>query len=204
MLDYIKFEGEGVGLIEVNGTMAGSTPTVTEVDICFNAGDQKSPVTIGLYSVKPQDGQYKYENRYNEIIARVNMLAFKKTQETPKMGIEIASIHKKTEDEGFWSTIKGLIASFFIKPLEVDKLGNDTMLNFGYALLEQKRVDMVVGFSYNDDLKKAKGIIESVLAADGMIVKKPDWAVAVSELADGTVNSVACPLVKASDYWYPG
>jgi hypothetical protein len=139
ILDYIKFEGDGVGLIEVKGTITGSTQTVTEVDICFNARDQKSPVTIGLYSVKPQNGQYKYENRYNELIARVATLTFKKSEENnPRMGIEIASIHKKTEEEGFWSKIKGLIANFFIKPLEVDKLGNDTMLNFGYAILKQK------------------------------------------------------------------
>jgi hypothetical protein len=136
-LDYIKFEGEGFGRIEVKGTMTGSTPTVTEVDICFNARDQKSPVTIGFYSVKPQNGQYKYENRYNEIIARVDTLTFKKS-ENPRMGIEIASIHKKTEDESYWGTIKAVIANFFINPPRVTKLGNDTMLNFGYALLTQK------------------------------------------------------------------
>jgi hypothetical protein len=138
ILDYIKFEGEGVGLIEVKGTITGSTQTVAEVDVCFNARGQKSPATIGLYSVKPQNGQYKYENRYNEIIARVDTLTFRKSEKNPRMGIEIASIHKKTEDESFWSKIKGLIANFFIKPLEVDKLGNDTMLNFGYAILKEK------------------------------------------------------------------
>ena len=138
MLDYIKFEGDGVGLIEVKGTIIGSTQTVTEVDISFNARGQKSFVTIGLYSVEPQNGQYKYENRYNELIARVATLTFRKSEKNPRMGIEIASIHKKTEEEGFWSKVKGLIANFFIKPLEVDKLGNDTMLNFGYAILKQK------------------------------------------------------------------
>jgi hypothetical protein len=138
MLDYIKFEGDGVGFIEVKGTITGSTQTVTEVDVCFDTKGQKSPVTIGLYSVKPQNGQYKYENRYNEIIARVDTLTFRKSEKNPRMGIEVASIHKKTEEEGFWSKIKGLIANFFIKPLEVDKLGNDTMLNFGYAILNKK------------------------------------------------------------------
>lgn len=138
ILDYIKFEGNGVGLIEVNGTITGSVQTVTEVDICFSSGGQKSPVTIGLYSVKPQNGQYKYENRYNEIIARVDTLKFRKSESTPRMAIVIASIHKKTEDETYWGTIRGVIANFFIKPLEVDRLGNDTMLDFGYALLKQK------------------------------------------------------------------
>jgi hypothetical protein len=136
-LDYIKFEGEGFGRIEAKGTMTGSIPTVTEVDLYFNARDQKSPVTIGLYDVKPQNGQYKYENRYNEIIARVDTLIFKKS-ENPRMGIEMASIHKKTEDESYWGTIKAIIANLFINPPKVTKLGNDTMLNFGYALLKQK------------------------------------------------------------------
>jgi hypothetical protein len=138
MLDYIKFEGDGVGLIEVKGTINGSTQIVTEVDICFDARSQKSPVTIGLYSVKPQGGQYKYENRYNELIARVDTLTFRRSGTKPKMGILIASIHRNTEDESYWGTIKGVIANFFIKPLEVDKLGNDTMLNFGYAILKEK------------------------------------------------------------------
>ncbi|MDD5011245.1 MAG: hypothetical protein PHQ00_03895 [Phycisphaerae bacterium] len=139
ILDYIKFEGDGVGIIEIRGTISGSTQTVTEVDICFSARKQKSPVTIGLYSVKPQNGQYKYENRYNELIARVDTLAFSKSEEdNPRMGIEIASIHKKTKDESYWSRVKGFIANFFIKPLEVDKIGNDTMLKFGYAILNQE------------------------------------------------------------------
>ncbi len=138
ILDYIKFEGDGVGFIKVKGTISGSTQTVTEVDVCFNARDQKSPVTIGLYSVMPEGGQYKYKNRYNELIARVNTLTFRKSGKNPRMGISIASIHKTTENENFWSNIKGLIANFLIKPLEVDKLGNDTMLNYGYAILKQK------------------------------------------------------------------
>ena len=157
ILNWIKFEGDGVGLIEVKGTITGSTRTVTEVDISFNSNGRKSPVTIGLYSVKPQNGQYKYENRYNEIIARVDTLTFKKSEENnPRMGIEVASIHKTTEEEGFWSKVKGLIANFFIKPLEVDKLGNDTMLNFGYAILKQKPA-----FTF----PKAKNIKESKTVA---------------------------------------
>jgi hypothetical protein len=138
VLDYIKFEGDGVGLIEVKGTISGSKQTVTEVDICFDARSQKSPVTIGLYSVKPQGGQYKYENRYNGLIARVDTLTFRRSGTKPKMGILIASLHRNTEDESYWSSIKGVIVNFFIKPLEVDRLGNDTMLNFGYAILKEK------------------------------------------------------------------
>jgi hypothetical protein len=137
-LDYIKFEGEGIGCIEVKGTMAGSAPTVTEVDLKFNARGRKSPVTIGLYDVKPKDGHYQYENRSNEVIARVNSLIFKKTQTIPRMGMKLASVSATEESAGFFSGLTAVIANLFISPTEISKLGNETMLDFGYALLEQK------------------------------------------------------------------
>lgn len=155
MLDYIKFNGEGFGCIEVKGTLTGSTPTVTEVDMQFNARGHKSPVTIGLYDIKPKDGQYKYENRSNRIVARVNSLVFKKTENTPRMGIIVASISDAEESESFVSCIKGCIANLFITPPNVDKLGNTTMLEFGDALLQKK-----AEFTF----PKAKNIKESKIA----------------------------------------
>jgi len=138
MLDYIKFEGEGFGRIEVKGTMAGSAPTVTEVDLQFNARDHKSCVTVGLYDIKPKDGKYKYENRSNQVVARVNTLSFKKTNTIPHMGIKVASISNTEESEGVFSGLKGIIANLLLNPPEVTRLGNQTMLDFGHALLERK------------------------------------------------------------------
>jgi hypothetical protein len=137
MLDYIKIDGDGYGIIVVKGRITGSTRTVTRVDMKFNARGHKSPVTIGLYDIKAKDGKYKYENRSNEIVARVNTLNFKKTEQTPKMGIEIASIAKKGRSAGLFGWLKGAIANLFIKPLKVTKLGNTTMLEFGEALLQK-------------------------------------------------------------------
>jgi hypothetical protein len=137
-LDYIKFEGEGLGCIEVRGTITGSTETVTEVDVHFTSRGRKSPVTIGLYSIDPEAGQYKYENRYNELIARVATLTFKKCDGEPRMGVKVVSVNKATNPNGFMGRIKGTIANWFIEPPVVSKLGNETMLNFGYALLKEK------------------------------------------------------------------
>ncbi|MHC4507548.1 MAG: mechanosensitive ion channel family protein [Planctomycetota bacterium] len=64
-----------------------------------------------------------------------------------------------------------------------------------------RRVDMVVGVSYEDDLKKAQQVIEGVLAEDDRILKDPPTTVAVSELGDNSVNFVVRPWVKAADYW---
>ena len=137
-LDYIKLEGEGFGRIEVEGTINDSTATVTEVALQFNARGGKSPVTIGLYDIKPKDGQYKYENRSNELVARVNTLAFKKCDETPRMGISVASVAKAAARDGFLARVKGAIANLIIKPPEIEQLGNETMLDFGHAILKQK------------------------------------------------------------------
>ena len=162
VLDYIKIDGDAFGIFEVKGTITGSTRTVTEVDMQFNARGHKSPVTIGLYDIKPKDGEYKYENRSNEVVARVNTLNFKKTEKTPKMRIEVASIAKKGKSPGFFGWIKGAIANLFIKPPKVDKLGNTTMLEFGYALLQKNSM-----FTF----PKAKNIMESKVVAIGQTQK---------------------------------
>ncbi len=137
-LDYIKFEGEGVGRIEVEGTIDNSMETVTEVKLQFNPRGGKSPVTIGLYDIKPKDGQYRYENRSNEMVARVNTLTFKKSKRLPRLGVRVASITKATKSHGLIARIKGTIANLLIKPPKIDRLGNETMLNFGYAILKQE------------------------------------------------------------------
>ena len=138
ILDYIKFEGEGYGRIEVKGTINGSKETVTEVNVHFNARGQRSPVTVGIYSVNPQNGKYNYENRYNQIVARINVLTSKSGQARPRMGIKLASVSSDEEVDSYWGHIKGMIANLFIKPLEVEKIGNDAMLDFGYALLKER------------------------------------------------------------------
>lgn len=70
-----------------------------------------------------------------------------------------------------------------------------------YTVNGTRRVDMVVGVSYQDDLKKTRQVIEKVLAADDRILSDPAPTVAVSELGDSSVNFVVRPWTKASDYW---
>ncbi|MBU2979436.1 mechanosensitive ion channel domain-containing protein [Alteromonas sp. C1M14] len=74
-----------------------------------------------------------------------------------------------------------------------------TITNF--SAKETRRVDMVVGIGYDADLKKAKAILNEMVAADDRILQDPAPTVAVSELADSSVNFVVRPWVKASDFW---
>lgn len=70
-----------------------------------------------------------------------------------------------------------------------------------YTVNGTRRVNMIIGISYGDDLKKAKKVIEDVLAAEERILPEPAPLVAVSELADSSVNFVVRPWVKSADYW---
>ena len=64
-----------------------------------------------------------------------------------------------------------------------------------------RRVDMVFGIGYDDDIAQAKKILVELLDADDRVLKDPAPAVAVSELADSSVNFIVRPWVKSEDYW---
>ena len=64
-----------------------------------------------------------------------------------------------------------------------------------------RRVDLVMGIGYGDDIDKAKKIMADVLAKDERIIKDPAPKIALVELADSSVNFVVRPWVKADDYW---
>ncbi|HIP07886.1 MAG TPA: mechanosensitive ion channel [Mariprofundaceae bacterium] len=66
---------------------------------------------------------------------------------------------------------------------------------------DTRRIDMVFGIGYDDDIKKAKELLNEILAADERILKEPAPLVAVAELADSSVNFNVRPWVKSGDYW---
>jgi small conductance mechanosensitive channel len=70
-----------------------------------------------------------------------------------------------------------------------------------YSAKPVRRVDMVFGIGYGDDIKRAKEVIQGVLTGDSRILKEPEPTIAVSELADSSVNIVVRPWVKTADYW---
>ena len=70
-----------------------------------------------------------------------------------------------------------------------------------YSANDQRRVDMVVGVSYEDNLDTVRKTLEELVAADERILKDPACTIAVSELADSSVNFVLRPWVATADYW---
>jgi len=66
---------------------------------------------------------------------------------------------------------------------------------------DTRRIDLVMGIGYGDDIPKAKKLLEEIVAAHEGVLKDPAPQVAVSELGDSSVNFVVRPWVKTSDYW---
>ncbi|MDD5662745.1 MAG: mechanosensitive ion channel [Victivallaceae bacterium] len=79
------------------------------------------------------------------------------------------------------------------------KLTTDKIVN--YSAKEIRRVDIVAGVSYHDDLDKVKRVLEDILAKDERVLAEPASVVAVLELGDSSINLVVRPWVKTADYW---
>jgi len=70
-----------------------------------------------------------------------------------------------------------------------------------YSANPTRRNDLVIGISYDDDIAKAVDTLLAILRADTRVLAQPEAIVAVSELADSSVNLVVRPWCKSSDYW---
>ncbi|MFT4517862.1 MAG: small conductance mechanosensitive channel [Halioglobus sp.] len=70
-----------------------------------------------------------------------------------------------------------------------------------YSARDTRRVDMVFGISYDDDIRKAKQLLQEIIAADDRVLAEPEPVIVVGELADSSVNFLVRPWAKSSDYW---
>lgn len=70
-----------------------------------------------------------------------------------------------------------------------------------FSAKDTRRVDMVFGIAYDDDVKKAKAIITEILEKDERVLADPAPLVALGELADSSVNIFVRPWAKTPDYW---
>jgi small conductance mechanosensitive channel len=70
-----------------------------------------------------------------------------------------------------------------------------------YAANETRRIDLVAGIAYDDDIGLAIRTLQSILDGDERVLKDPAPTIAVSELGDSSVNIVVRPWCKREDYW---
>ena len=79
------------------------------------------------------------------------------------------------------------------------KVTGDSIVNF--SAKEQRRIDMIAGVSYSDDLSKVKQVLEGIMAEDDRILKDPAPTIGLLEMADSSINFAVRPWVKTADYW---
>ncbi len=146
LLEYIRFDGAGCGKLVIKGKAEKNKEYVTQVVVSFNDKGHKSPVTAGLYDVEAnRKGKFKYENRTNNIIARINSLTFNKTiagkknKDVPKLAMSLASVYDENKKNGILGNLKAIVANLFIEPIEITVVGNDAMLDFGYAIYKEQQ-----------------------------------------------------------------
>lgn len=70
-----------------------------------------------------------------------------------------------------------------------------------YSARPQRRVDMVFAVSYEDDLRKARELLQRIVEADPRVLAEPAPDIVVGELTNSSVNFFVRPWVKTADYW---
>ncbi|MBL6448648.1 mechanosensitive ion channel [Fulvivirga sp. 29W222] len=78
-------------------------------------------------------------------------------------------------------------------------LSNNSIKN--YSANDTRRVDLVFGIGYGDDIKKAKEILENMVKGDKRILSEPEPVISVAGLGDSAVNINVRPWVNKADYW---
>ncbi len=78
-------------------------------------------------------------------------------------------------------------------------LSTGSMIN--YTAEDTRRVDMTFGIGYQDDIDKAKGILQGIIDGNDLIYNEPEPFVGIMELSDSSVNLVVRVWTKTSDYW---
>lgn len=112
--------------------------------------------------------------------------------------VEAAGVTGKVDDiQIFTTTLKTPDNKTIIVPNA--KLSGDNIIN--YSTQKTRRVDMVVGVSYDAELKEVRSILEDIVNADERILKDPEPLIVVGELADNSVNFFVRVWVNSADYW---
>ncbi len=70
-----------------------------------------------------------------------------------------------------------------------------------YSAIENRRIDMMFGIGYEDDIEKAQRTLEEIVASHDLILEHPEPKIRLHELADSSVNFICRPWVKPKDYW---
>jgi len=112
--------------------------------------------------------------------------------------VEVAGVAGTVKEIGLFSTI--LHSGDNVKVVVPNsQIYGQTMKNF--SANDTRRIDLIMGVGYDDDLQVTQDTILQVLSSDERVLEDPAPTVAVHELGDSSVDFVVRPWCKASDYW---
>lgn len=74
-----------------------------------------------------------------------------------------------------------------------------TIIN--YSAKDTRRVDMVIGVGYDDDLKVAADVLKKVCSDHPLVLADPETKIFINNLGDSAVDFVVRPWVNSADYW---
>lgn len=79
------------------------------------------------------------------------------------------------------------------------QITSDVIVN--YTTEAMRRIDLVIGVSYDDDIRQAKKILIDTITAHELVLQEPKPVVMLKDLGDSSVDFVVRPWVKTDDYW---
>ena len=138
LLEWIRLDGPCLGHVKAVGTVDGDNVQMDSILVSFNRDGTKSPVQVSIYDILRKDNTFEYENRSNCQVARINTIKFQRTEKSPEMSVEIASLTKGKGKEGFMSHLTAFVANILSTSTPISEVGNDTMMDFGLALYEKQ------------------------------------------------------------------
>ena len=112
--------------------------------------------------------------------------------------VDVAGVEGVVESVGIFSTTLNTLDNVRIVVPNGEVYGK-TIKN--YTANDTRRVDMVVGVGYGDDLDHARSTIEAIVTADARVLTDPAPDIEVIEMADSSVNFVVRPWTKSGEYW---
>ncbi len=112
--------------------------------------------------------------------------------------VEVAGVAGKVEEVRIFQTILTTPDNKLVV-IPNGMVGSDTITN--YSAKEERRVDMVFGVGYDDDLKVARSVLERICKEHPLVLDEPATNVFVANLGDSSVDFNVRPWVKTADYW---
>ena len=132
----------------------------------------------------------------SNVAAGVMMLSFRPF----RVGdfVNAGGINGIVDEVGLFVTKMHTLENIFLIVPNARIWGTEIM---NYSRNETRRVDMVFGISYGDDIDKAIRVIHEVLDADDRVLKEPEPLVAVGELGNSSVNLLVRPWTLSAEFW---